>query len=135
MVDALPPEVSALGAEAAGSVHGRLERLVLPAENVIGVLAEARRVTHREHEGLGAILGPLRLVVEAGSVPVDFVHELRDANGVSIRAVTAKAEESGGTVDRVRNVVLVVGGVEVFAVPAACNRQYFALLENHREGG
>jgi len=34
-------------------------------------------------------------------------------------AGTSEAEEGGRTIDRVRNMVLVVGAVKIFAVPAA----------------
>jgi hypothetical protein len=34
-------------------------------------------------------------------------------------AGTSEAEEGGRTIDRVRNMILVVGAVKIFAVPAA----------------
>ena len=49
-------------------VHGALESITLPAEEVISVKAKTSLVTHAPEEGLRAILGPLRLVVEGSSV-------------------------------------------------------------------
>jgi hypothetical protein len=83
------------------------------------VLAQAGVVTGAENEGLRAVGGPLRLVVELGGVPDDLVHELRDADRVRRRAVAAQAEEVGRARGGVRNVSLVVGRVQVLAVPAA----------------
>ena len=120
--DLLGLEVLAAGTHAAGSVHGLLEGVALPAEDVVGVLAETGRVAGGEDERLGTVGGPLGLVVEGGGVPDHLVHELGNADGVGGGAGTAQAEEVGGTGGRVGDVVLVVGAVEVLAVPAAVIR-------------
>lgn len=72
-------------------------------------------IVHTPDEGLGAILRPLSLVVERARVEHDLVHDLRDLDGVGARARSAGLERAGG---RVRDVRLVVRGVEVLAVPA-----------------
>jgi len=71
-VDGLGLEAAALGAHAPAGVHGLLERITLPAEDVIGVLAVAGLVARAQVERLRAVLGPGRLVVEAGGVPDDL---------------------------------------------------------------
>jgi len=48
-----------------------------------------------------------------------LVHQLRNADGVSRRASTAERQEVGRATRGVGDVVLVVGGIEVLAVPAA----------------
>jgi len=118
LVNRLREEAAALGAEAAALVHGLLERVVLPAEDVVTVLAEAGVVAHREIEGL-ARRRPERPVVELGCVPDHLVHELRDLDWVSRRAGAWSAEEVGRARVGVGDVVLVVGRVKVLAVPAA----------------
>jgi len=104
--------------QAARGVHGALERIALPAKDVVGVLAETSVVARAEVEGLLDARGPSRLVVELGSVPDDLEHQLRDTNGVAGRAGTAQGEEGGGARGWVGNVVLVVGRIQVLAVPA-----------------
>lgn len=118
-VDDLVLEVLALGAHAVGGVHALLQLVILPAENVVAVLAEARVVAVAEVEGLRAVGGPEALVVEGRRVPDDFVHELWNADWVRGRAAAAEAEEVGGAAGRVGDVRLVIGRVEVLAVPAA----------------
>ena len=83
------------------------------------MLAQPKPVHCAEDEWLLGAVGPHRLVVELGGVPDDFQHQLRDPDGVGGRAGTSEAEEGGRTTDRVRNVILVVRAVEIFAVPAA----------------
>ena len=73
-------------------------------------------VTHGPDEGLGAILGPVVGVVELSGVEHDLVHDLRDLDGVGGRAGATGLE---GTRRGIRNVVLVVRGVEGLAVPAS----------------
>jgi hypothetical protein len=98
---------------------GERRETYLPAKDIIGVLAVAVVVTSGEIEGLLDTLGPGRLVVELGGVPDDLEHQLRDTDGVGGWAVAAEAEEGGGPVDGVGDVVLVVGGIEVLAIPAS----------------
>jgi len=66
------------------------------------------------------ILGPVSLVVELAGIPNNFQHKLRDLDGMGRWAITAGAgsSESGGSVLGVGDVRLVVGAVEVLAVPA-----------------
>jgi hypothetical protein len=82
LVDRLPGQVCTLGAHAPGGVHGLLQRVALPAKDVVGVLAQAGVVAGAEHEGLRAVRWPQRLVVEGRRVPHNLVHKLRDAHRV-----------------------------------------------------
>jgi hypothetical protein len=50
-------------------VHGLLQRIVLPAEHVITVLAEASGVACAEDEGLRTVGGPIGFIVELRGVP------------------------------------------------------------------
>jgi hypothetical protein len=50
-------------------VHSLLQRIVLPAEHVIAVLAETSGVACAENEGLRTVGGPVCFVVELRSVP------------------------------------------------------------------
>lgn len=112
-------EGGALGAHAARRVHGLLQGVALPAKDVVGVLPEPRVVARAEVEGLRAVRRPVVGVVERRRVPDHLVHELRDAHRVRRRAVPAQAEEGRRTARRVRHVRLVVGAVQVLAVPAS----------------
>lgn len=102
-LDALGAEVSALSAEAAGRIHGALQRVALPAKDVVAVLAETGRVARREDERLRAVGGPLVAVVELRSVPDNLVHELRDLDRVARRAGAAGAQEVGRAVGGIGN--------------------------------
>jgi len=73
------------------------------------------RVIHRPDKRLRSILGPVLLVVELLGVPNNLVHELGHADGVRGRARATALE---GASLGVRHVALVVGAVEVLAVPA-----------------
>ncbi len=75
-------------AKVTATVHRGLERVALPAEDVVGMLAEtgpfplldavmsapriwnSSLVSSRKHERLAAVLGPIVLVVERSRVPV-----------------------------------------------------------------
>lgn len=121
-VNRLRLELRTLGTHAARRVHGRLQRISLPAEDIVGVLTQAGGVAGAEDEWLLVIvLGgwPQRLVVELGGVPDDLVHQLRDPDRVGRRAGSAQAQEGGRSTDGVRDVVFVIGGVKILAVPAA----------------
>lgn len=99
--------------EVAVLVHGLLERVTLPAEDVVAVGGRTSGV-HGVNEGVAA--GPCALVKEGGYVPHDLVHDLGKLDGVRGRAATtASGAGTGGVVD----VALVVGAVEVLAVPAS----------------
>lgn len=101
--------------EAVVLVHGALERVVLPAEHVVGVGAVPTGALEAPHEGVGGTRRPQ--AVEFGCVPDRLVGQLRHANGVGGRA--------GGGVrkavlcDGVVHVRLVVGAVKVLAIPAS----------------
>ena len=56
--------IAADGAEASIGIHGSLESIALPAKDVVRVLSVSGVVSRAQHKGLGAIRGPLRLVVE-----------------------------------------------------------------------
>ena len=118
IVDGLVLEVLALGTEASRRIHALLEFIVLPAKHVVTVLAETSVVTVAEIEGLRAVGGPDALVIEGSGVPYDLVHQLGNADGVAGWAAASKTEEVGGTGGWVGNMSLVIGRIEVLAVPA-----------------
>jgi hypothetical protein len=105
----------AAGVAGALGVHGLLEGVALPAEQVVAVDAHARLVAHAPEEGLAAVGRPVLLVVELPGVEHDLVHDLRDLDRVRSRARAARLEGARGRVGDVR---LVVGRVERLAVPA-----------------
>ena len=140
-------QARAAGARAPG-VHAALQRVALPPKHVVGVLSVPGRVARREHERLRAVGRPLGFVVEGCGVPddlcrvrglvglvmvckgwgADLEHDLGDLDWVGGGACAADAGacEGLGAGDGVGDVGLVVGRVEVLAVPAAavCARQY-----------
>jgi len=118
LVDCLRLHLLAAGTEAARRIHTLLKSITLPAKDVIGVLAVAGIVTVAEVEGLGAVGGPLLLVVEGGGVPDNLVHQLWDADRVASWAVASDVQERGGAASRVGDVALVVGAVKILSVPA-----------------
>ena len=101
-------------------VHGALESIALPGKEVIGVGAVALVAVHGLAEApdkrLGAIRGPHGLVVEGTGIPHGLERQLGHADGMRGRAGTGSDEPSAAAVV---HVVLVVGAVEVFTVPAA----------------
>jgi len=80
------------------------------------MLAVPRGVSRAEHKGLSC-RRPEGLIVELGSVPDNFQHELRDLDGMRGRTVSGR-EKSRRSAARVRDVGFMVRGVEVLAVPA-----------------
>ena len=64
-------------------VHGPLQRVALPPEDVVPVPAVAGLVAHAEHKGLAAVLRPRGEVAEGGGVPDGFVEDLREFYGVA----------------------------------------------------
>ena len=63
-------QTTTVGAHAAlGIIHGLLKRVVLPAEDVVAMLAVAGVIASGEVEGLRAVGGPVSFVVEFGCVP------------------------------------------------------------------
>ena len=66
--------------EHARRVHGALQRVALPAKEVVGVGPEPLAVAVAEHKGVGAVSGPE--AGELGGVPEGLVRDLGDAHGV-----------------------------------------------------
>ena len=97
-------------------VHGPLESVILPSEEIVPVGTVADAVVVAPDEWLRAVLGPLGPVVELGGVPHGFKSHLGHANWVRCRA-RAGGDESSPV--RVVHVVLVVRGIEVLAIPAS----------------
>lgn len=73
LIDGLRLQAPTPGAHAAGSIHSLLQRVTLPAKNIVGVLAKTSRVSHAQDEWLTAVGRPLRLVVELRGVPDDLM--------------------------------------------------------------
>jgi hypothetical protein len=118
-------------------VHGLLQGVALPAEDVVTVGGRTTRSTksakipakhqgrswggrnvpdvHGVDERIGAISRPQALVGKLAHVPHELVHNLRQLNRVCRRASTASVR--AGTL-AVGNVALVVRRVKVLAVPA-----------------
>lgn len=71
---------------------------------------------HAVDERRGAVSGPQAAVGELGDVPHELVHDLRELDGVSRRAGTTTSSARSGAVS---DVALVVGAVEVRAIPAS----------------
>ena len=100
--------------EVASLVHGLLERVALPAEDVITVSGSTAEV-HGVDERVRAIGGEDALVHEVGDVPHDLVHDLGELDGMGRGAGTAAI---GTSTTAVGDVAPVVGRVEVLAIPA-----------------
>jgi hypothetical protein len=96
-------------------IHRLLERVALPAKDVVAMSSRASDV-HRVDERVGAVGGPERLVGEFAYVPHDLVHDLGQLGGVGRWACAAAGGAGALAICDVR---LVVGRVEVLAVPAA----------------
>jgi hypothetical protein len=63
-------QATAVGTHTAlGIVHSLLERVVLPAENVVSVLSITGVISSRKDERLRAVGGPLGFVVELAGIP------------------------------------------------------------------
>ena len=96
-------------------VHSPLQRITLPAEDVVAVRAVSGEVTIAPYERLAAVLGPEALVVEGSGVPDDLVEKLRNLDWVASRAGAVALESTAGGISNMRGVVC---GVQVLAVPA-----------------
>lgn len=94
-IDLLRLEVRALGTHAARSIHGLLERVALPAKDVVGMLAQAGVVACAEIKGLRAICRPVVGIIKGCRVPDHLVHQLRDAHGMSRGTFTTQTQEGG----------------------------------------
>ena len=114
---------SRLATHVSAAVHSPLERVALPAEDVVSVLTEAGskfsfstrfritrryylRVTLGEDEGLAAVRRPH--VVELSGVPSDFEEEQRHTDGMRRGAATTHEEKtvSGRSTSGVRHMAL-----------------------------
>jgi hypothetical protein len=102
--------------EHARGVHSALERISLPAEEVIGVCSESLLVTVAQDEGVAAIRGPH--VGELGGIPQSLIRDLGNTDGVGCGARAGVLER---VADGVVHVSLVVGRIEVLAIPASSN--------------
>jgi len=101
------------GLEHAGRVHCALERVTLPAEEVICVGTVALVVTHAQEERIRAILGPHG--VELSCIPQSLIGYLWHTNWVRGWARTRGLE---GSLYSVKHVRLVVRAVQILAIPA-----------------
>ena len=106
--------------DVAVSIHSLLEGVALPAEDVVAVVAVAGLVAERPHEGLRAVRGPVRPVVERPRVEDHLVEQLRDLHRVARRARPPGLERPAA---RVRHVAAVVRRVQRLAVPAASRQR------------
>lgn len=100
--------------EALGLLHGAFESVALPAEQVVGVGAEAAVTLEAPHERL--LLARSPQAVERGRVPDGLVCYLGYTDGVGGWA--RRSVNEAVLPDGVEHVILVVGAVEVLAVPA-----------------
>jgi hypothetical protein len=105
---------SATIVEALGLVHGALKGIALPAEHVVGVCAESVLALEAPDEGVGAT-GPQ--AVELGGVPNSLVGQLGHTDGMAGWARWGVGESI--VFDGVEHMRLVVGGIEVLAIPAS----------------
>ena len=98
-------------------VHGALESITLPPEDVVGMLSIPSRITHGEHEGLTRA-GPL--AVELTGIPDDLEEEDGHSDRMGRRARSDMEEEtvSANVAGGIGHVGGVVGWVKVLAVPA-----------------
>jgi len=111
-------------------VHRALERIALPPKHVIRMRAIAEMVAIAEDKGVRPVRRPH--VVEAGRVPERLEGELGHAHRVGRRAGAGGRE---GFLDGVVHVRLVVGGVEVLAVPAAVGEIRISWVKGREEEG
>jgi hypothetical protein len=102
------------GLEHAWGIHSALERVALPAEEVIGMRAVALLVTIAQEERVRTVLGPHG--VELSCIPQSLVGYLRHAYGVRGRAWAGRLE---CLFHRAIHMRLMVGAIEVLAVPAS----------------
>jgi len=111
---------STVRTHAASLIQTILESGALPSEDVIGVLAIAGAVAGAENEWLRSIRRPVSLVVECGSIPNNFQHELGNLDWMGRWASTTDtgASEGLGTSSWVGDVVLMIFAIEVLAIPA-----------------
>ena len=96
-------------------VHRLLERIILPAKNIISVGRKAGAVATGPDKWLAAICRPVFLLVEGRGIPDSLEQDLGDLDGMGGWTFAAGLE---GASLGVGNMVSVVGGIQVDAVPA-----------------
>jgi len=100
--------------EALGLIHSALQRIPLPPKHVISMRAITSSALETPDEWIALAFSPE--TAEFGRVPDCFVDDLWDADGVRGWAGSGVLESECGY--GVVHVGLVVGAVEVYAVPA-----------------
>jgi len=127
--DALRLERSSVlaGLEHASVVHGALEGVTFPSENVISVSSVATAVVVAHEERVLAVGGPH--VGELGSVIQGLVSDLRYTDGMRGGARAGVLECVSDGVEHVR---LMVGRVEGLAIPASICRLESVGRSDHR---
>ena len=108
--------VGAALAEEAIRIHDALQRIALPAKQIVGMSRIPGIVTCAPHERLTAVFRPEFRIVEHGRVPHGLVRHLRHAHWMRGRAGTCWLEAALGRVIHMR---LMIGWIEVLAVPTA----------------
>jgi hypothetical protein len=106
--------LGASGVEVTVVVHGLLQAVTLPAEDVVTVRGSATNV-HGVNKWGRAIRRPQVLIGKLVDVPHELVHDLRKLDGMARWASTTTVSTSSLTISYV---ALVVRRVEVLAVPA-----------------
>lgn len=100
--------------EHAARIHCLLQRVVFPAEEVVSMRAVSLVVIVAEEKGIRPILGPH--LVKLRRVPERLIRDLRHADGMRLGARPSRCK---GFLGCVVHVILVVGRVDVLAVPAS----------------
>ena len=95
-------------------VHGLLQSVTLPTEDIVSMSPIARRIAHAKDERLRAIFRPVIWIVECARVPSDLIQNLRNMYWVRCRAWSACLERP---VDGVCDVALVIRRIEVDSIP------------------
>lgn len=82
------------------TVQMLLKRIILPAEEIIGVSGIARLVTTGPDKWLAAICWPICLVVEGFGVPDSLQKDLRESDRVGVRTFATGFKGTGLRVTR-----------------------------------
>jgi hypothetical protein len=97
-------------------VHGALERVTLPSEDIVGMSTITAAIVIAHDKRVGVALLPH--TIELGCIPQSLVGELRDTDGVRGWAWPGVLE---GVPNSVVHVGHVVWGIEGLAIPASVN--------------
>lgn len=119
LLDGLTPQSVTLEPVAV-LVHSPLQEVPLPPKHVVAVRTIARSIAIAPNKRLRPVRWPVGLVVEGRRVPYDLVEELRNLDGMRRGTGTATLESAA----RICDMAVVVGAVEVDAVPAPTHIQY-----------